>query len=63
MEPTKALRGFAAMTPERRTEVARLGGAATPPEKRSFFKNRELAATAGAKGGGASRGVGRPATV
>ena len=44
-------RGFAAMTPERRSEISRMGGAAVPADKRSFSKDRELAAIAGAVGG------------
>jgi len=47
----KGGRGFAGMSPERRQEVARKGGASVPAEKRSFHKNRELASDAGAKGG------------
>jgi general stress protein YciG len=59
--PTKprARRGFAAMSPERRREIARKGGGAVPAEKRSFAKNRDLAQSAGSKGGSASRGGGR----
>lgn len=52
-------RGFAAMDPERRREIARRGGASVPSEKRSFAQNRDLAADAGRKGGTASRGGGR----
>ena len=44
-------RGFAAMTPERRKEIAAMGGKAVPNDKRSFFANRKLAALAGRKGG------------
>lgn len=44
-------RGFAAMTPEKRLEIARRGGKAVRPENRSFAKNRDLAASAGRKGG------------
>lgn len=47
-------RGFASMDPERQRELARKGGASVPSEKRSFFKDRKLAAEAGAKGGAAS---------
>jgi uncharacterized protein len=54
-----ARRGFAVMSPERRLEIARKGGASVPSEKRSFAKDRDLAATAGRKGGEASRGGGR----
>jgi general stress protein YciG len=52
-------RGFAAMDPERRREIARRGGASVPSEKRSFAQNRDLAADAGRKGGTASKGGGR----
>ena len=44
----KSRRGFAAM-----------GGASVPGEKRSFAKDRDLAASAGRKGGESSRGGGR----
>jgi uncharacterized protein len=47
----KAKRGFAAMDPEKRREIARLGGKNVPPEKRSFSRNSGLAAQAGRKGG------------
>ena len=40
----KSRRGFAAMNPERRREIARKGGASVPGEKRSFAKDRDLAA-------------------
>jgi uncharacterized protein len=59
----KSKRGFAAMDPERRREIARRGGSSVPPEKRSFSQNKELAATAGTKGGTISRGGGRPKNV
>lgn len=55
----KSRRGFAAMKPERRREIARKGGASVPGEKRSFAKDRDLAASAGRKGGESSRGGGR----
>ena len=55
----RARRGFAAMNLERRREIARKGGASVPGEKRSFAKDRDLAASAGRKGGEASRGGGR----
>jgi general stress protein YciG len=48
---TKKPKGFAAMNPERRKEIARQGGASVPGEKRSFAKDRDLAASAGRKGG------------
>ena len=52
-------RGFAAMDPERRREIARRGGASVPSDKRSFAQDRDLAANAGRKGGAASKGGGR----
>lgn len=54
--PPRAARGFAAMDPARQREIARKGGRAVPDEKRSFSQNRELAATAGRKGGQESGG-------
>lgn len=57
--PPKQRRGFAAMDPDRRREIARKGGASVPSEKRSFAKDRDLAAGAGAKGGKVPR-KGRP---
>jgi general stress protein YciG len=39
------------ITPERRSEIARLGGKALRPEQRSFSQNRQLASDAGRKGG------------
>jgi general stress protein YciG len=51
------------MTPERRREIARKGGGAVPAEKRSFARNRDLAISAGSKGGTASRGGGRKARM
>lgn len=55
----KARRGFAAMSVEKRTELARKGGAAVKPENRSFSQNPDLASKAGRKGGEASHGGGR----
>jgi general stress protein YciG len=51
------------MDPERRREIARRGGASVPSEKRSFAQDRDLAASAGRKGGSVSRGGGRPHTA
>ncbi|MET3352333.1 UNVERIFIED_ORG: general stress protein YciG [Xanthobacter viscosus] len=53
MEPTrtKSRRGFAAMSPEKQREIARMGGSSVPPEKRSFSQDRSLAAESGRKGG------------
>ena len=44
-------RGFAAMSPEKRREIAAKGGASLAPEQRSFARNPELARAAGQKGG------------
>ncbi len=54
---TKGLRGFAAMDPEKRREIARKGGASVNPANRSFSKDRDLAANAGRKGGSSTREV------
>ena len=54
-----ARRGFAAMDKNRQREIARKGGASVPDEKRSFSQDRDLAASAGRKGGEASHGGGR----
>ena len=48
-------RGFAALSPERRKEIASMGGKSIAPDKRAFSQNRELASRAG-KIGGASKG-------
>lgn len=53
--PKPRLMGFAAMSAEKRLEIARRGGAAVKPENRSFAKDRSLAAAAGRKGGEAYR--------
>lgn len=51
--PSKSKRGFAAMSPEKRREIAAKGGAAVPAGKRSFSQSRDLAARAGRVGGSA----------
>ncbi len=48
-------RGFASMNPEKRREIASMGGKSVPSEKRSFSQNRDLASNAGRKGGQLSR--------
>lgn len=55
----KKPRGFASMSPEKRREIARRGGAAVAPANRSFSKNPDLAASAGRAGGLVSKGGGR----
>lgn len=47
----KQHRGFAAMDPAKLHEIAVKGGSSVPEEKRSFYKDRSLAKSAGAKGG------------
>ena len=47
----KRLRGFAAMSPEKRKEIASRGGTSVPKEKRSFSQSRDLASRAGRHGG------------
>jgi general stress protein YciG len=44
-------RGFASMDAERHRAICSQGGKAVPDSKRSFSKNRKLAAEAGRKGG------------
>lgn len=46
-------RGFAGMSPERRREIAALGGKSVPDEKWAFSLSQALAARAGKKGGAA----------
>ncbi|WP_370541146.1 general stress protein [Brevundimonas sp. BAL450] len=54
-KPAKSRRGFASMDPAKVREIAAMGGAAVPSNRRSFSQNRDLARTAGAKGGSISR--------
>lgn len=51
----KQRRGFAAMSPERRREIAAKGGASVPAAKRSFSTREGLASAAGQIGGSAPR--------
>ena len=46
----KRLRGFAAMTPEKRSAISRKGGLAVPPENRQYSRDRELASVSGRRG-------------
>lgn len=50
-EPEKKKRGFAALTPEERAEVARQGGTAATAQGKAHRFNSEEAAAAGRKGG------------
>jgi general stress protein YciG len=54
MEKTKTekrKRGLACLSPERRREIASMGGKSVPPEKRAFARDAELAKQAGRVGG------------
>ena len=57
--PPKRLRGFAAMSPSLRKEIAAKGGASVPAAKRTFSTHKGLAISAGRKGGETSRAAGR----
>jgi uncharacterized protein len=61
-QPIKPKRksGFALLSPEKRREMASLGGRSVPAEKRSFAQNPDLAAQAGRKGGKALDASKRP---
>lgn len=50
-KPPRRPRGFALMSPERRREIASMGGKSVPDEKRTFSRRRKLAVAAGRKGG------------
>jgi general stress protein YciG len=65
IQRAKSRRGFASMSPERRREIASLGGKSIPAESRSFSKQRALASKAGQKGGRKSGagGAHRPGTI
>jgi uncharacterized protein len=62
VKPKRKL-GFAAMDPEKRRAIARLGGAAVQPHQRAFSRDPYLAAEAGRKGGAVGHGGGRPKKV
>ena len=51
IEKPKQLRGFAAMSPEKRKACAAKGGAAVPAKLRAFAKSKHLASAAGQIGG------------
>ena len=52
---TKKPRGFACMTPDRRSEIARMGGQAVPADKRTYSINKLKASESGKIGGSLSR--------
>ena len=53
---TKKPRGFQCMTPERRAEIASMGGKALPANKRAFSQDKGLASRAGRIGGSSRKG-------
>lgn len=53
----KQRRGFASMSREKLQAIAVKGGASVPRDKRSFAVNRDLAVSAGRKGGLRTRGL------
>lgn len=48
-EPIRKPKGFAAMTPERRSQISALGGAAVKHENRTYVKYPDVASKAGQK--------------
>lgn len=56
-------RGFASMTPERRRQIASMGGKAVKKENRSFSRDRNLAVESGRKGGAAVKSEDRSFSV
>lgn len=50
MTETKKPRGLAALSPERRAQIASMGGKACKAENRWYSRNPDAAAAAGAKG-------------
>jgi general stress protein YciG len=52
---TKKPKGFACMTPDRRSEIARMGGQAVPADKRTYSIDKFKASTSGKIGGSLSR--------
>lgn len=52
----KKPRGLAAVSPERRAEISRMGGKSVPSHNRSFAKDRDLASRAGTIGGQSGTG-------
>jgi hypothetical protein len=48
---TKKPRGFACMSPDRRSEISRMGGKAVPADKRTYSIDKSKASESGVKGG------------
>lgn len=55
MSEIKKPRGFACLSPERRSEVARMGGQAVPADKRTYSIDKSKASASGKIGGAMSR--------
>ena len=53
----KQQRGFALLSADRIREIASKGGSSVPSEKRAFSRDKDLAITAGRKGGEANSNV------
>jgi general stress protein YciG len=51
MTETKKPKGFALLSPSRRSEIGSMGGQAVKPENRAFSVNTGLASKAGKLGG------------
>jgi len=48
---TKAIRGFALLSPERRAQISSKGGKSVPAEKRTYSIDKSKASESGIKGG------------
>jgi len=57
-EPSKKPWGLAALSPEKRREIAAMGGRASQQSGKAYCWDSESARVAGRKGGKASRGSG-----
>ena len=63
IEKPKSKKGLASLSPERRRQIASMGGKSVPKEKRTFARNRDVASAAGKKGGRTIRPETRTFTV
>lgn len=51
----KQRKGFACMTPEKRAEIASMGGSSVPADKRYYSTHKDAAVAAGKRGGAAGK--------
>jgi general stress protein YciG len=51
IEKPKSKKGLASLSPERRRQIASMGGKSVPKEKRTFARDRDVASAAGKIGG------------